>query len=273
MLFADPSYTGWVVGSRDELRALNGSGFETLHKAFWRKTGPKVDPSIIGPDDLRRMVDLYDGGIRYTDDVLRGFFAGLARDGLLDDTLVVIFSDHGEEFLEHGGVLHEMLYQETLHVPLILFHPRYTPSGRSVDAQVALMDLMPTILELANIEAPTGNARSLVPLFHVDDPGDDRSVFSETPWCHSNAHHRSLRAGGHTFYDHDRGRLELFDTVVDPLELNDIADDRPDLTALLRGQLSALLGARQLATEGAAEAARELTADEVEALRALGYVE
>jgi len=86
-------YQGWVVGDKNKLRTITGgAGFNGLHHAFWRTNNASPDPASVGPDDLRQLVALYDGGIRYTDDVLHGFFEDLRQDGLLDNTLVVVFS-------------------------------------------------------------------------------------------------------------------------------------------------------------------------------------
>ncbi len=87
-------YQGWVVGDKNKLRtSARGAGFDDLYHAFWRTNDANPDPASVGPDDLRQLVALYDGGIRYTDDVLHGFFEDLRQDGLLDNTLVVVFSD------------------------------------------------------------------------------------------------------------------------------------------------------------------------------------
>ncbi len=107
---------------------------------------------------------LYDGGIRYADDVLAGFFAELEGLGLDGETTVVVTSDHGEEFMEHGRVGHTQLYPESLHVPLLVLHPDL-PAGRRVAEVVESIDIAPTLLDLAGVrplEAATGS--SLVPL-------------------------------------------------------------------------------------------------------------
>ena len=96
---------------------------------------------------------LYDAGVRYLDDVLAGFFAELERRGLAHDTVVVLTSDHGEEFAEHGRLAHTQVYPECLRVPLLVVHPdRTTPHRpRTVTENV---DLAPTILELLAVPVP-----------------------------------------------------------------------------------------------------------------------
>jgi arylsulfatase A-like enzyme len=104
----------------------------------------------ISPEAREYYQALYDAEIRYMDDVLSGFFAELARLGLQDQTTVVFTSDHGEEFLEHGKMVHEQLYHEVLHVPLLIVHPDPATRGRT-DALVQSIDIAPTLYDLARI--------------------------------------------------------------------------------------------------------------------------
>ncbi|MFQ5349840.1 MAG: sulfatase [Thermoanaerobaculia bacterium] len=124
----------------------------------------------LGRAEIDYFEALYDGGIRYADEVLAGFFAELGRLGLEEKTTVVITSDHGEEFLEHHRVGHTQLYPETLHVPLLVLHPDQR-AGRRVPEVVQSIDIAPTLLELAGLprlEAAAG--RSLTPLLEGDRP-------------------------------------------------------------------------------------------------------
>lgn len=107
-------------------------------------------------DHIQRMIDLYDGGIAYADAELKRFFDALEREGLSDSTTIVITSDHGEAFFEHGLPLHEDLHHENLHVPLILKDPDLAP--RRIQGVVQNMDIVPTILELVGVgdQRPSG---------------------------------------------------------------------------------------------------------------------
>ncbi len=102
------------------------------------------------PEDLQHVVALYDGGIRYTDEQLGRFFDSLERRGLLGSSLLVVLSDHGEEFLEHGSMLHwQMHFSPNLHVPLIIAAPGLAP--RSIEGPIELADFVPTVLELLGL--------------------------------------------------------------------------------------------------------------------------
>lgn len=272
--FTSAEYRGWVIGDRERIIGTAGTtDHSSMAKIFWRTNKAKPDPGIVGIDDRQELIDLYDGGIRYTDDVLGDFFEALDEDGLLGNTLVVVFSDHGEEFLEHGGLQHEKLYQETLRVPLIFFWPGHVPMGVVVEARVPLMDLTPTLLELINLAVQDQtDARSLVPFFGGGERVASRLVFSEGPSLRRTGRERSLRNVTHMLYDRGGGKFELFRTDIDPLELEDQSAISPYLASALYQEMGAFLDLRRNVPGGPQEDDRELSDEEIEALRALGYV-
>jgi len=107
------------------------------------------------PQAVREQV-AYDREIRYTDDELRSLFETLEQDGLSQNTIFILVSDHGEEFFEHGYWGHGAhLYEETTHVPLMFWGPGHIPAGKRVAAPVGHIDLMPTILEIAGVSNPS----------------------------------------------------------------------------------------------------------------------
>ena len=133
----DPGYDGDLDVRRFETN-------ERLHRGM-------------APRDLRHLIALYDGEIRFTDDHLARLVAKLRTLGVLDDTIVVVTSDHGEEFFEHGAKGHaKTLYDEVLRVPLVVRYPRRVAPAQRVTQQVRLMDVAPTILGLAGVTAPEG---------------------------------------------------------------------------------------------------------------------
>ncbi|WP_136602529.1 sulfatase [Salinigranum halophilum] len=110
------------------------------------------DPSALTERDKQDLRALYEGEIRYMDDYLGRFLTGLENRGLLDDTLVVVTSDHGELFGEYGQYGHPpVLHDELLHVPLVMAGPE-VPRGMSVDQQTALVDLAPTISSILGLD-------------------------------------------------------------------------------------------------------------------------
>jgi len=103
---------------------------------------------------IQHMTAMYDSEIRWTDSQLSRLFAGLRQTGRADNTLFILVADHGEEFMEHGDWGHaHNLYQQALHVPLIMSGPGIEP-GSSVSRNVGQYDILPTLLTYLNIPVP-----------------------------------------------------------------------------------------------------------------------
>ncbi len=138
-LFADPSYEGlfdasW--GSKTAVAEVN-SGDVAIDSA-----------------GLTHLIDLYDGEIAYTDHELGRLLEGLRSAGIADSALVVVMADHGEEFLDHGGLGHgHTLYQELLNVPLVVSGPGIA-TGHVEDALVGQIDILPSLLTYCGMEVP-----------------------------------------------------------------------------------------------------------------------
>ncbi len=204
-------YSGTLVGNTQELNRIRNLGQQ------------------LAPDDLRFLRELYDAEIRTFDQVLGGFLDGLERDGLLDDTLVVVTSDHGEEFQEHGGLLHgRSQYQELLRVPLILAGPGL-PAGVVVDVPAHGVDVAPTLLALLGL-APEGTHDGL-DLSPTWSGGQlpERALFGEADQDNRTAERevdtkQMVRRGAHKLIvDRVAQRIELYDLARDPHERRDLA--------------------------------------------------
>ena len=118
---------------------------------------PAVDPrsDYKEPKDRERMIAQYDGDIAYGDQEFGRFIRGLQARGLYDDALVVFVADHGEEFLDHGQFLHgKSVFDELVHVPLIVKFPDRRDAGARVKQQVQLVDLVPTVLQSQGLPVP-----------------------------------------------------------------------------------------------------------------------
>ncbi|WP_277542866.1 sulfatase-like hydrolase/transferase [Haloarcula laminariae] len=108
------------------------------------------EPETITDEERQTLVDLYDGEIRYTDDQIRAFLDGLEARGLLEETLVIVTSDHGEAFGERGYFEHpRFLDEELLRVPLILDGPEV--EARSIDRAASVLDVVPTALNVLGV--------------------------------------------------------------------------------------------------------------------------
>ena len=110
----------------------------------------------VNPDKfIRRALDRYDGEILHNDRSLELLVDKLKQLGILDNTLIIVVSDHGEEFWEHGWTCHgHSLYQELTHGLFVMWNPKLIPSPRRVSEPVQLIDVMPTVLDLVDVKIP-----------------------------------------------------------------------------------------------------------------------
>ena len=133
-------------------------------------------------------------------------------------------SDHGDEFLEHGDVGHAQgVYQELVHIPLIIRAPGLFPAGRVIQADVEGMDVFPTVLDLAGLPIPAGTqGSSLLPLACDEVGHSPRAALSQNL-----ALTRGLKVARYRFIHGGQGRIELYDEIEDPREQKDLARERP----------------------------------------------
>lgn len=252
-------------------RSSDASPFETAGKCG----NPDYNTVELGPGQVRHVADQYDASIRQVDDWLGAFLERLAASGRLGRTIVLITSDHGEELHEHGKIGHDgTLYVETLLVPLVLVGPGIEP--RRVETPVGLVDLAPTLIDLAGRPIPGDmEGRSLRELLDGDEGGGGGS------WP---AHRVSELAGEdqvrsvwtpthHLLVHPESRRRELYDLRSDPTEQRDLAERDPDRVEELRAALAEYRSARRARRRSAAADLEELSPERLERLRALGYTE
>jgi arylsulfatase A-like enzyme len=259
-----PDYRGPVSGPAT-LPLLRGVRriFEQAHRA---------SAPALAAADRAQIEALYDGEILEADRVLLALLARLDRPDLRGDTLVVILSDHGEEFWDHGSVLHaHTLYQELLHVPLIVRVPALAQRARRIAQRVSLVDVAPTALELLALPVPSGlRGRSLVPLLR-GDAMPTRPVFAEG-FAFDAKLQAVIDGDWKLIRDLGAGKLALYDLAADPGERTDLAASRADERERLRALLDAELG-RAHASQSPLALPAEVEPETQERLRALGYVD
>jgi arylsulfatase A-like enzyme len=232
--------------------------------------------------------DMYDGEVIHVDAALRTLFSDLKSRGFLDHSIVVITSDHGEAFLEHGETSHgNTLYNEVIHVPLLLLLPGQS-TRVDIRRPVSLVDLGPTLLDLVGISAPpsfmggslaSAIGRARPPGFFErltgTHPRDVPPVYSELlqvpdqkPTV-SNAPLRSVIAGTHELIVHADGTTEAYDLAADPGQTNPGA-----LTAADRKGLQEIITRMREQTARSAVPARTAALDVNTAarLRVLGAI-
>ncbi len=265
----------------------------------------------IDPDDFISLSkDWYDGSIRGMDAEIGRIFERLKDLGLDEKTLVILTSDHGEEFFDHGKVGHGIsgVYSELTHVPLIIRWPGLVPEGVEIFETVRTIDLMPTILELCRLPLPEGmQGQSLLPLLAAAKQTSGKSTaagnvaaatgqwrnepaVSEFLWSERDkkTYPEALAEFGGSCYAmildgwklihniqpiEGHPEYELYDHRKDPLDQVNLADNRPEIVERLAQELKAWkekAAAARLTPDSEME--KKLTPEQLQHLRSLGYI-
>ncbi len=214
----------------------------------------------------------YDGEIAAVDAQIGRLVESLRNLRHLDDTLIVFTSDHGESLGEHGEKTHsQLLYDSTLHVPLIFSHPAL-PQASRVRGQVGTIDITPTVLDLLEVKGPSvSDGRSLAGLLDGTRPADSK-MYVETLVPRFNNGWAELRGVRTSDFKYIRApRSELYDLPNDARELNNLLPARDDAAGPLADDLDRYLETDVMLTGGPDGAAIALTSADRERLAALGY--
>jgi arylsulfatase A-like enzyme len=206
-----------------------------------------------GITDKDYVIAQYDGAVAYLDASVQNIFTALERHGILDETIIVFNSDHGETLYDHDCYFdHHGLYEPTLHVPLIIRYPGRVAAGKRVAGYNRLQDLMPTVLDLAGIDPGIAfDGRSLRPMMAGEVASFDSEFYiTECTW---------MRKHGWRTPEwklivalepdlHFKPPVELYNLIEDPLENNNLAKARPEVVRLLRGRMKAWIAQREKET-------------------------
>lgn len=254
-------------------------------ESYWRRFDPDYTGSLDARDfmhnkaihagmparELEHVIALYDGEIAFTDEIVGKMLAAWGKKRSLDDTLVVITADHGEEFFEHRNKGHmKSLFHEVVRVPLVLRWPGRLRAGSSSSELVSTIDVMPTLAAAAGVEeALKVEGRDLAPLFD-GRPIEGRNALSEL--LADRMDMRALRTPTTRVYRWKPGQYFGTDFHDDPKEMKPLAPQDPDVVAGAKELEAALARTSSFARAlGAPPEPVRLDEKLRQSLRGLGY--
>ena len=206
-----------------------------------------------GITDKDYVIAQYDGAIAYMDAAIKTILTFLETRGMLDDTIIVLNSDHGETLYEHACFFdHHGLYDSNLHVPLIIRYPSGVPAGKRISGYNQHKDLMPTLLELAGIECDIDfDGRSLMGMVRDEVASHESEIYiTECTWMRKHGWRtpqwKLIQALEPDF--HFKPPVELYNLVEDSLETVDVADAHPDVVESLTGRMESWIAKRERET-------------------------
>jgi choline-sulfatase len=277
----------------DRYRSMERRAGDVVDRALrWLRAKPSSDPfflwvHVYDPHDpydppepykTRYASAPYDGEIAYTDSAMGKFLAGLRADGLYENALIAVMADHGEAFGEHGEERHGvLLYDETVHVPLLLRFPRGRFAGRRVEGGVRLVDVAPTILREVGVAIPKAmQGEALQPMAMPEKArttGTDavgRPAYAETDYANRAFGWSPLQAwrDGKYLYVQAPNR-ELYDQAVDPFAERNVATVNGAVADTMASNLREF---HSRTTSHGSRTQAQLDPAQAEQLRALGYL-
>jgi arylsulfatase A-like enzyme len=223
-------------------------------KKYWDKpyTGP-IKPVLTGiqlgkikqgtlkvnDTDKAYLEALHNAEITQSDTAFGVFLADLKSAGLYDTSVVIVISDHGDEFWDHGDVGHAQgPHQELVHVPFMIHAPGLLPAGRVIETEVEAMDLAPTVLDLAGIPVPESMQGQSVLATALDEVAHSPS----TSMTQNGSMARGIKSGRYRMIHSGAGRIELYDEIEDPREHTELVGKRPIALRQMRDVLALQVG-------------------------------
>lgn len=207
-----------------------------------------------GITDKDYIIAQYDGAVAYMDAAIQSIFTALEAKGLVENTIVVVNGDHGETLYDHECYFdHHGMYDPTLVVPLIIRYPGVMPAGRRVKGYNQHKDLVPTLLEIANLQRDElrFDGQSLMKLVRNEVPSFDSEMYiTECTWMRKHGWRtpewKLILALEPDF--HFKPAVELYNLIRDPDENHNLAESEPEMVALLKARMEAWIAKREAET-------------------------
>jgi arylsulfatase A-like enzyme len=258
-------------------------GGAVVSRAVCRREGLNPDRFI------HQAIDRYDGEILHNDWSLEQLVDKLKQIGVLDNTLIIVVSDHGEEFWEHGWTAHgQSLYQELTHGVFVMWNPKLMPTPRRVSEPVQLIDVMPTILDLLDLKIPDMVQGQSLAAFAKRQPFQRRGPVMTSRYASPHAHGIVPENGTDTvallntdwkliYRDKAKevgmNKVELYDRRTDGGEAKNVAGEHPQEVSRMMTEIGKWLDAeKQIKSFLGRGTKATMDQKTLEQLRSLGYI-
>jgi arylsulfatase A-like enzyme len=300
--FFAPAHTLGFRDVPDSVRKRIAEHYKQYRIATWldfeqRRPPGTTEVAEIQDQHVRGLVslletynELYDASVRLADDRVGSTIQALKERGEWDNTLFILLADHGEEMHEHGGWSHDQsVYEELLHVPLIIRFPHGKYAGRRVGGLVSLVDVMPTVLDVLGKPELASDARgsSLMPLVRGEVARDEQSFYVPSmrynvmsyyrPWKQQRGDINIVvrRGDWKGIWNVEHDTFELYDLHADAREQHNLTSQNPELVAEMRRYVAAWYDTCGTGSADDTQTAEAGQLDEQTRrnLRALGYVD
>jgi arylsulfatase A-like enzyme len=228
----------------------------------------------LSPSAIQYVIDTYDEEISFMDDNVGRLIDSIKELGLDKNTVIILTADHGEEFKERAGFGHaSSLYNELIHVPLIIYDPsEKTSGGKRVIKNVEVRNIAKTITDSCRLEDSPFGGKSLIRI--AEDGSSDETIYSQQSDASGNSLHKKAAIAGNwkLIENMDRGTFELYSLGKDPREkTNQFSSDKIETEKVRKMLLSALSGFNPERVADSKNA--NLNNEDIKRLKALGYVQ
>ncbi|MBA3015131.1 MAG: sulfatase [Desulfobulbaceae bacterium] len=244
--------------------------YDSNYNGRFKQSVP-VNYTLESPEEIKYVRQLYDGKVYYADNIFANIIEAIKVAGLMDNTVIILTSDHGEEFLEHGGTEHDSLFEEVVKIPLIVRHPHALRSGRT-DIPYANVDFFPTLSGILGV--PCGFSLDGI---DVGTANLDEKVTLAIAMTKSEKFEASIRQRNVKLIESctPKKQRQIFDLNNDPMEKANLGEGHlqiKDLSAKLReamgGDPCRII---ESSVQGVAPS-EGLSKEQVQKLRSLGYI-